>query len=249
MQQSHILNKCFLFRLLIIFIPSLSLATTPLIITSGRGEPFVNAQQTGFYDLIVKHMFQRINITATTVLLPSQRSLINANTGINDGNIARIKGLEKKFPNLAMVPEKIIDFDFVAFTKNKQLKVSNWESLKPYNIAFINGWKAFEKKATHYKSLVRTRDSEQLFNLLNNNRVDLVLYDLWSGAWWIQQANSEIDYLRPPIASYQLYLYIHKKHKHLLPGLAKSLRDMKQDGTYQKIYDTSLNSLLKSQSK
>ncbi len=95
--------------------PLLSYADTVLTITSGRSEPFVTPEKNGFYDLIVKNMFQRTGIKAETVLLPSERSLINANTGVDDGNIARIKGIEKKYKNLIMVPEKIIDFDFVAF--------------------------------------------------------------------------------------------------------------------------------------
>lgn len=190
-------------------------------------------------------MFERIGINASTVLLPSERSLINANNGINDGNIARIKGIEKKYSNLIMVPEKIIDFEFVAFTKNQQLNIHNWAGLQPYNVAFINGWKVFEKKVTQYKSLVRTKDSEQLFDLLNQNRIDIALYDLWSGVWEIKQSKSDIDYLRPPIASFQLYLYMHKKHKHLIPNLTKALQTMKKDGTYQQIYSQSLQYLLK----
>jgi len=189
-------------------------------------------------------MFQRIGLEAKTVLLPSERSLINANTGVDDGNIARVKGLNKKYKNLIMVPEKIIDFDFVAFTKNKHFKVNNWESLKPYNVAFINGWKFFEKKVKHYKSLVRARDSEQLFDLIGNSRVDIALYDLWSGVWWAKMNSSDIHYLQPPIARVQLYLYINKKHKSRVKELSQALRSMKIDGTYQRIYDETLNKLL-----
>jgi len=231
--------------LLFIFACSLSNANTPLTITSGRGEPFVNIEHNGFYDLIVENMFQRIGVEAKTILLPSERSLINANSGVDDGNIARIRGIEKKYKNLVMVPEKVIDFDFVAFTKNRQFEIEGWKSLKPYNVAFINGWKAFEKNVKHYKSLVRTRDSAQLFELLNNDRVDVVLYDLWSGAWRNRQHSDNVDYLRPPVASYQLYLYINKKHKKLIPELSNALVSMKTDGTYQRIYEQTLNKLLK----
>lgn len=213
-------------------------------ITSGRAEPFVTPQHKGFYDLIVKHMFQRVGLEATTIVLPSERSLINANTGEDDGNIARIKGIEKKYTNLIMVPEKVIDFDFVAFTKNEKFMVENWQSLKPYNVAYINGWKVFEKKVKHYKSVVKTRDSKQLFHLLEKGRADIVLYDLWSGLWQLNQEHGAIDYLKPPIATFKLYLYVNKKHQKIVPLLAAALKDMKQDGTYKKIYDDSLNILL-----
>lgn len=220
-------------------------ADTPLSITSGRGEPFVSPDGSGFYDQVVKNMFHRINVEARTILLPSERSLINANTGVDDGNIARIKGIEKKYSNLVRVPEKIIDFDFVVFSRNVRFDVTGWESLKPYNIAFINGWKAFEKKVKQYKSLIRVKDTDQLFSLLNSNRTDIVLYDRWSGLWWLKQHPGDIYYLQPPIASVELYLYLHKKHTQLVPKLARALQDMKQDGTYQKIYQQSLGQLQK----
>ncbi|HEC13860.1 MAG TPA: transporter substrate-binding domain-containing protein [Acidiferrobacteraceae bacterium] len=230
--------------LIFTFIPFSAYADALLSITSGRNEPFVNPDHSGFYDLIVKNMFQRIGIEAKTVLLPSERSLINANTGVDDGNIARIKGIEKKYSNLIMVPEKVIVFDFVAFARNKQLRVKDWKDLEPYNVTFINGWKIFEKKVKYYKSLVRARDPEQLFGLLNNNRVDIALYDRWSGLWWLKQKPEKKYYLQPPIASFDLYLYINKKHKDLVPGLSRALKAMKTDGTYKQIYDQSLNSLL-----
>ncbi|NOZ11224.1 MAG: amino acid ABC transporter substrate-binding protein [Gammaproteobacteria bacterium] len=226
------------------FTPFPIYADTPLSITSGRGEPFVNPDHNGFYDLIVKNMFQRVGVEAKTILLPSERALINANTGIDDGNIARIKGIEKKYPNLVMVPEKIIDFDFVAFTINKQFKIKYWEDLEPYNVTFINGWKVFEKKVKRYKSLVRVKDAEQLFGLLDNNRADVVLYDRWSGLWCLKQNPGKKYYLQAPIASFELYLYINKMHKNLVPKLSRALREMKIDGTYKKIYGQSLNSLL-----
>ncbi len=238
-------HKLYSFVAVICTLASFSVsADTVISITSGRGAPFVNADNTGFYDLIVKNMFERNGIEARVVLLPSERSLINANKGIDDGNIARIKGINKKYSNLIMVPEKIIDFEFVAFTKNRQFRVNNWEQLQQYNVTFINGWKVFEKKVKHYKSLVRARDSAQLFNLISNGRADIALYDLWSGLWWLKHNPDEIYYLKPPIASFQLYLYVHKKHKNLVPDLARALKSMKADGTYQKIYNQSLRSLL-----
>lgn len=235
----------FLFILLSFSSSQFVYAESSLTITSGKGEPFVNSAHTGFYDLIVKNMFERINVEARTIVLPSERSLINANAGIDDGNIARIKGIEKKYTNLVRVPGKIIDFDFVAFTKSKNLPVSNWQSLQPYNVAFINGWKVFEKKVKHYKSLVRTQDTKQLFELLNKNRVDIALYDLWSGLWWTNQFSTNAQYIEPPIARFELYLYIHKKHSSLRQGLSIALEEMKKDGTYRRIFEQTLTKLKK----
>ncbi len=215
-------------------------AEDEITITSGRDAPFVTAEGDGFYDLIVKEIFQRVGIKAKTVLLPAERSLVNANSGIDDGNIARIKGLEKKYTDLRMVPGKIIDFDFLVFTKDKQFTVDGWKSLKPYNVAYINGWKLFEKKVTHYRSLTKAQDSAQLFGLLENDRADVVLFDRWSGIMWLKQHPVNIRFLQPPLASMELFLYVNKKHQRLVPQLADALQSMKLDGTYIKIYDRTL---------
>lgn len=232
-------------RFIVIFFLSILAPTfiyaDSLIIASGRGAPFVTADKSGFFDLIVKEMFSRINIEAATVLLPSERSLINANTGINDGNIARIKGLEKTYKNLIRVPEKIINYEFVAFTENKNIQVKNWQGLKDFNIAFITGWKIFEKNATQYKSLVKIQNATQLFELLNKDRVDLVLYERWSGVWWSKQFTHPLYFTDPPIVSKNMYLYLHKKHTHLISKLVKSLKSMKKDGAYQRIFQQTLN--------
>ncbi len=244
-RQYSFCKKLFGFLLFVIFVPSPLYADSPLLITSGRGEPFVKPDNTGFYDLIVKTMFNRVGVNAKTILLPSERSLLSANTGIDDGNIARIKGIEKKYKNLVMVPEKIIDFEFVVFTRNNTIQANNWDDLRSYNVAFITGWKFFEKRVKAYISLVKVKDSTQLFGLLNHDRVDIALYDLWSGLWQVKHfQDSGVLYLKPPLARVKLYLYLNKKHRQLVPGLAKALKAMKQDGTYSLIYNQSLNVLL-----
>lgn len=206
-------------------------------ITSGRGAPFVTDQHDGFFDRITQQMFQRIGLKASVSILPSQRSLLNANNGIDDGNMARIKGIEKKYTNLIMVPEAVITFDFVAYSKDQQIKINTWKDLAPYNIAFIRGWKLFEKNAIDYKSLVRARDSSQLFDLLKNNRIDVALYD----AWWFENKEKNIYSVDPPLARFELYFYLNKKYQALAPKLAKALQAMKNDGSYQRIYEQTLN--------
>ena len=47
----------------------------------------------------------------------------------------------------------------------------------------------------------------------------------------------------PPLASVDMYMYMHKEHAHLVPKLAQALKDMKADGTYRKIFDEILTPL------
>jgi len=234
-------NKYIFLLLIHTLYPSTALADTSITISSGKAGPFVTPEHNGFYDYIVKEIFQRIGLNAKAELIPSERSLINADTGINDGNIARIKGIEKKYPNLIMVPEKIINYEFVAFTKNKNIKITNWKDLENYNVAYITGWKIFEKNVNQYKSIIKTQNVTQLFELLHKDRVDIILYDRWGGVWKSKQFTSNIFHLDPPIVSKKMYLYVNKKHEKLIPKLSKSIKEIKSDGTYKRFFDITLN--------
>ncbi len=41
--------------------------------------------------------------------------------------------------------------------------------------------------------------------------------------------------LEPPLAQREMFLYLNKRHKTILPILAGALKDMKKDGTYNRI--------------
>ena len=172
------------------------------------------------------------------VQLPSERALVNADEGIDDGNFARVEGLDKQYPNLIQVPEEITRFEFVAFSRGMKFKTEKWDSLKPYNVGIITGWKILEANITGTKSLTKVADEKMLFSLLKQDRADIVVYDRRQGRVVLKKLKMDyINILEPPLAVKSMYPYLNKKHKDLVPKLTETLRAMKKDGTYQKIVD------------
>lgn len=110
-----------------------------LLINSGSSAPLILNDGGGFYPQLVASIFERLNLKTNTIRLPSARSLKNANLGIDDGVMGRIKGLDKKLTNLIRVPEKVLDLEFVAFTNDKNLRINKWVDLKQYNVGYIRG--------------------------------------------------------------------------------------------------------------
>jgi len=219
-------------------------AAEKLVLNAGSAAPFVCEDGNGFYDLLVRELFRRMGLEAEVIALPSERALLNANAGIEDGNIARTKGIEKNYTNLVRVPGKVVDFEFMVFTEKADFQVTGWDSLKPYDVGFITGWKILEKNVTGTRSTKRVRSREQLFELLDNRRVDIVIHDRWGGLWWLQQHPGNIHYLEPPLDTRELFLYLNRKHRDLVPLAASTLAAMKQDGEYQRIFDLALTPLL-----
>lgn len=229
----------------LIFLSGNLMAAEKLVLNCGNSNPYITADGGGFYGLVVQEVFRRLGLEAETVRLPSERALLNANDGIEDGNIARIKGLEKKYPNLMRVPEKVIDFEFVAYSKDSNIPVTGWTSFKSYDVGFITGWKILEKNVTHTKSLTKVKNPRQLFALLVKDRADIIIFERWGGLWWNKELNADAHLIMPPVEKREMFMYLHKKHAVLVAEVARALAGMKKDGAYQRIFDKTLGILNK----
>ncbi len=181
--------------------------------------------------------FRRIGVDFKLVSLPSERSLHSANQGEVDGEGLRVAGLSSQYSNLIQVPERYIGVSFVAFAKDATIKLDNgWDSLKPYSVAFITGWKMFEANASGARVVNKVDKPEQMFRMLDGGRVDLALYTRADGIALARSMGlASIAPLFPSLKEVDMYLYLNKKHEALAPKLAQALRDMKADGTYNRI--------------
>ena len=225
------LRKAIIF--LFVVVAQAAAADSPLLTISTNNTP----QDRKALDFLAREAFKRAGLEFKLVNHPSERSLFMANQGEVDGEGLRIAGLSAQYPNLIQVPERFIGVSFVAFSKDAMINLDHsWESLKSYRVAFITGWKMFEANASGAKSLVKVDKPEQMFRMLEGGRVDLALYTRSDGIALIRSLGlSSIAPIAPSLKDVDMYLYLNKKHEAVVPRLAKALRDMKVDGTYNKM--------------
>lgn len=213
---------------------------------NSTGNPPLNMLgRSGFLDIVVAEALSRVNVELKIVFLPAERGLLEANNGFIDGDMSRIAGLDATYPNLMPVPEKLMDWEFVAFTKLKDMHVDGWASLQGKSVAIINGWKILERNVPTESELIKVKRYSQLFALLFNDRVDYVVYERWGGLEHLRQNPShDVVMLTPPLVVKEMYIYLNKKHRDLVGPLALALRKMKVDGSYQKIYNQAFSAIL-----
>jgi len=237
------------FRLIILVLiltGSITSEASTLTFTTPHDEPISTVNSDGFVDRIVSEAVSRTGNRLRIVHLPAERALINANRGIDDGALHRVAGLNKKYPNLIQAKESTSVMEFVAFTNLPGIRIRNWESLKNYTVAIITGWKILEENIPRETELTKVKNPQQLFSLLQNHRIDLVLYGKWQGLVYLKKNNiSGVRLLEPALAKQDMYVYFNKKHKNLVPSFDKALRSMKKDGSWDKIYMQTLQPLVR----
>ncbi len=215
-----------------------------LVLSTGVGPPFTTERRDGFLDQLLAEAFRRAGASAEMLVHESsERALMNANSGIDDGNAPRIKGLELQYPNLVRIPEKLFDNDFVAQSLRHRFATPDWASLAPYHVAYLIGWKIFENNLAGRAEITKVRDAGQLMSLLRQERADVILYERWQGLWRARELGLPMATMEPPLARQEMYCYVNKKHAALVPKVAAALAAMKRDGSYQRIFDATLTPL------
>ena len=93
------------------------------------------------------------------------------------------------------------------------------------------------------RSLTKVNEENLLFSLLQAGKIDLAVYDQTQGMAILKRLpNKNIRVLKPPFAVKPMYPYLHKHHAELVPKLEHALREMKKDGTFQRITQETLHS-------
>jgi polar amino acid transport system substrate-binding protein len=221
-------------------------AETPVLVLNDTNEPpFTTVDGQGFLDAVAGEMFRRAGARLQLVRLPAERGLLNANAGVEDGDLVRIAGLEAQYPNLVRVPEKLLDWEFAAFGKDAALP-AHGETLRTRPVGHIRGWKIYEQQLAGASQVVTAEDTEQLFRQLQRDRIEIALYERWQGLSRIRhQGLTGVHVLEPSLAKREMFIYLHKRHTALVPKLAAALRAIKAEGLYDRLYREKVLSLAK----
>lgn len=209
-----------------------------LVINSSFETPITSPDQSGVLDRFYQALGQRAGVRFEIQAMSAERGLRNANNGIDDGDVSRVFGIDQTYTNLVRVPEPVMAYQMVVFTRHANFTVNGGASLRPYDVGILTGWKILERNIVDARSLTKLETGEQLFNMLDKNRIDVAVIEKLEGQEFVRRMQLKgIRILQPPFVQGDWYLYLNKKHQALLPRLNAAILAMKADGSYQKIFD------------
>jgi polar amino acid transport system substrate-binding protein len=220
------------------------LGLTCLPITSAQGQEITPMQistlletdpATTIAERVLNEAYRRLGLNMVVIKVPGERSLFSADHGQVDGELYRKLGMERDYPNLRIVPVPLLTYEIVIFTQGTSFVVVGWESLRPFTIGFVKGIKIIEQN-THGMKLEPTATMRQAFLKMSLGRSDIVVANRNSGLAILKEMKmEEVKVLEPPLATFPVFHYLHKKHEALVPKLTTVLQQMQKDKTIEKI--------------
>jgi len=195
---------------------------------------------------VVKEAYRRIGFEPRISFLPNRRSLAAAADGWFDGELGRIAGAEKKFPDLIRVPEPVVWIEGVVATLNETPEIRGWDELRDMSVAIIRG-EIYSEKGTAGLSVppLLANNYNQLLALLIRGRVKAVIgirADLRLAA--VRYGKDRIFKIsETPLFSAPLFHLVHKKNRSLVPRLEAVLRKMAEQLVIPKLHNMALEKL------
>ena len=217
---------------------------TPLKITVTTKAPYFTDENDGFLDLLLSEIGRRLDIEFDVLKnIPPARALCKLNQGNTDGDFPRVAGLEKIYPSIIYVPEKIVDFNFVAYSYKECPYPISFDLMRKARVGLVIGWKIYEQQTKNFSKLTTVVKPSQLYKLLSRKRIQYALHERYIGNKFIADLMLENDIYEcaPPLLIKPMYLYLNKKHRALIPEISRVLKEIKADGTYQWLADETLH--------
>jgi polar amino acid transport system substrate-binding protein len=213
-------------------------AAAPLVLNSSFYAPITAPAGDGLLDLLYAELFKRAGVAVEIQAASAERGLLNANSGVDDGDVARVFGIEQTYPNLVRVAEPVMYYQMVAFSRKPRFTVAGAAGLQAHDVGILTGWKVLERGIVGSRSLLKLETGRQLFAMLDLGRIDVAVIEKYEGLHFVKSMGLRgIAVMEPAVAEGDWYLYLHKKHAALAPRLAEELRKMKRDGTHRRIVD------------
>ena len=196
---------------------------------------------------VLRVAYSRLGIEMVVINLPAERAIHNANTGVVDGELYRIKDIHLKYKNLVMVSVPVGIMEGVAITTQADLSISRWEDLSLHRTCIRNGVK-FAEAGTREFEVLAVNSNSQLFGMLGKKRCDVIIIArLTSIPLALDFTQKErIKTYQSVLQTYPLFHYLHIKNAHLVPKLTTVLKQMEEEGLIAKIrseYITEISTL------
>ena len=232
----------------IILFPILLLSKT-LTFVATQFPPYVYSEHNkikGFNVEILNEIFRRMNVKVDYLILPWARGVKMVKNGEADAIFPFFKNEERlKFADFS---QSFTSEPIAMFVQKDStiLYEGNLSKLSNYSFGRVIGYSSGEKfdnaVENNILKIQKVRSSKLNIRKLFKNRFDILVDNKYSILYEIKKLNQQnkIKQLKPILADTKAYLGFSKKrnHKEIIKRFNIILKNIKKDGTYDKIIDS-----------
>jgi len=177
--------------------------------------------------LMIIAAFEALGLTVEFRYRPDKRSIYEANTGMVDGEFARVSTIADSFPNLIVVPEPLAQSNLVEFSlASKGVAIFSNQHRR---IGYIKGWNFLEQLLADNPDMIGISHHNKLFKLLFHDRYDTVIYTKEAGLKILKELQRDNQTIvSEAVYSYPVYFVLHDQHAELAPQLAEQFKRLKE---------------------
>jgi polar amino acid transport system substrate-binding protein len=195
---------------------------------------------------MLRVVYARLNIKLEFENVPGKRALLLSSSGELDGEIQRIGTLSRDYPTLVKVTPAINYIEPSVFTTKFHFDVAGWDSIRDYSIGIVRGVGSSENGTRGMSHVTATTSLETLIQMLDADRFDLIVTDLFSGLVAVRKLNlqARIHPLSPPLERIDIYHYLHERHRDLVPKVGKVIEEMTASGELARLREQLVKQVL-----
>jgi polar amino acid transport system substrate-binding protein len=202
-----------------------------------------DTEQVNVANKVMTEIYQTIGYEMKLVRFPSRRSLVEANLGTTQGELMRIKEIQKDYPNLVRIPYPISRLTSMALTLSGQPEINNMEGMREKKVGILRGLEYTDILTRNLDcEILNTIDS--LYAILLAGRVDVIIFPKLDANKYIKkhQLENEINISTYPIVDIPLYHFLHKDSKIVIELLNKKMSEINKTGALAKLIDKATQS-------
>jgi len=185
--------------------------------------------------MVMGRIYRQLKVDWRLLRIPTDDALKGANSGVVDGELIRIKGIEDSLNRLQRIPYPIARIKLIAYTPEGSGLVTSIADLAGRSIAVIRGVALTDGltkgQERHYADTV-----EGLFRLLDSKQADIVLTFKLDADLYLASSGKQADYLTSaPLLEVEMYHYLHKRNDKLIDRLTRHMQRLDETGELERM--------------
>lgn len=211
---------------------TITLGVTPMVLKSSQGQ---------LSEKVFRIIFNKLNFDLVIKRFPPVRLAERMKSGIIDGELIRMSTYGDSRPYLTKVEESHFKFTLAAYSSNKEIVISGWDSIKNKHTAYRKGVKVVENKlfTISDKSYLHSfSDIPRAMKMLDLKRIELYVGIEYLVDEMLKESNTKSSkgvHKIVRLSKNSAHLFLGKKYSYLAEKVSHELILMKKSGEYKKI--------------